>query len=161
MMLKSKIVDKSFSERLAYGQETERLALETIKDKYDDKAYLMEGLDKAKDIVAPTMKTLIEVKDQRTAIKCLSVEFARISPDKSWRYSGLKTTKADYWMWFCKGEFLVINTSWLYGLAKEKPTKIYPHRGEKYAFKIVEIKSVKSLADYVWTPRLQQAVARL
>jgi hypothetical protein len=159
MIPKSKIVNKSFNERLRYGQETEENALSLVKEHYDPDAYLIKGLDKGKDIVAPNQKTKFEVKDQRTAIKCLSVEFARIDVKGVYRYSGIKTTEADFWIWFCKNEYLVINREWLYGLAKEKPTRIYPHRSERYAFKIVDILEVKTYSDYIWT--LHQATSRV
>ncbi len=153
MIYQSTIINKSFDERLKYGRETEDRALVLVKKNIDSKAYLILGEDKGKDIVAPSVGLTFEVKDQRTAIVCLSVEFARKSKGGEWRKSAIGRTIADYWIWFCKDQFLVISNKNLKELAQYKPIKIYPHRNEEYAMKIVTIKEVMDKAKYIWFDR--------
>ena len=135
----STVKNLPFAQRLAIGKKTEHAFLVLYQNLYDPTAYIQEGLDKGKDIISPKYKILLEIKDQPRAVFCVSVELGRQSPGQGIRNSGITTTQADYYVWYCHRKFMIIKTSKLKELIKDISISQHELHGDIYFMKILNI----------------------
>ena len=119
------------------GKPTERKVVEILK-KYDNETYQVEGYDPGKDIVCPLIRRSFEVKSQVDAIACVSVE---VADDRNGRHkeSGISTTTATHWVYFCKDQYFFISTTKLKELVEDKEIKKFHLFEAEVSMKILNI----------------------
>lgn len=148
----SKIKKQPFEKRLAYGKIRENLVLSKVRKLVDKEAYIINELDKGKDIVCPQKNIKFEVKDQAEAVVAVTVELAkRKNEDSPVRLSGLSTTKSDYYIWHCHKKLFVIKTDKLKELTKDIKSSWYKNNGEEHLYKILYINNLEKNSYRIWS----------
>lgn len=128
------------------GHPAEIKALILIKQHLDPLAFRSIGYDKDKDITAPGIGLLFEIKNNQFAKWNVCVE-------TSWagKPSGITTTKADYYVYFAKDKYFVIKTSVLKNLLESIPIKIFTQEGNKNGMKILPLTQLELNSEYIWS----------
>lgn len=130
------------------GKPCEEDVLAYIK-RYDKKAYIVEGYDSGKDIVAPTINKTFEVKNCQDAVSHVPIEIQCRYKDTD-HPAGLAVTTATYWVFFCWNKFFMIATEKLKELVKDLPEKNYPQVISVTTLKILPIELLEKHARHSW-----------
>jgi len=130
------------------GIPCEKAVLKILQT-YDINAKRTIGYDCDKDIVATFngIKKLFEVKNCESAIVNVPVEVA--IGDKP---TGINRSKADYWVFFCKGAYHFIKSEVLKEITKEISEKKYLLFEQEVYIKSLPISKLKSNCHKIIKP---------
>lgn len=130
------------------GKPCEAEVLAHIK-KWDKEAYLIDGYDPEKDIVAPTLNKTFEVKNCQDAVKNVPIEI-RIVNKKGGHESGLNVSRATYWVIYCKATYYMIATDTLRTTTNDIPSKVYTIHDQQVTLKILPIEQLVANTKHSW-----------
>jgi hypothetical protein len=125
------------------GEPCERAVLEKLKLK-DKDAHKIEGYFKDYDIICPNLKETYEVKNCQDAIINIPIEVR--CNDKP---SGIKTTKANFWVIFCKGRYFKIKTDILKNLTNHLKIRKFNLFGQDVEMKLIKIEDLIEFSEVI------------
>jgi len=127
------------------GIPTEIAALERIHLYIDKTAYRIEGKDCEKDIVCPINSERYEVKYGNKGVINFSVEVSI-----NGKPSGLRVTKADWWIIYAKNKFFVIDIMVLNGLCNNLQETGYEIDGNMVGLKLLSLNDLRDNVKVIW-----------
>jgi hypothetical protein len=136
-----------FLEELQERGEPAELALLWYIKKFYPNAYKEEGYNPDYDIIDPDSGKTFEVKNQHEAFKYVVIETASAEEGR-FKLTGITTSKATYWVIWCKGFFYFIRTQLLRQLVKDLPSKTMQIEDQAKTIKLLLIDDLIENADH-------------